>query len=277
MLAIVFPGQGSQQLGMGKDLFSKYSEITAEADSILGYSIEELCLQDPKEQLNHTQFTQPALYTVNYISYLDYIDNGGEKPEVLAGHSLGEYNALLAADVFSFKDGLKLVQERGRLMSQAKHGAMAAVLGMDAEDIRLTLQEFDLNEVDIANYNSPQQTVISGAKESMEKAIDILSTKAKRVVRLPVSGAFHSHLMNDASNEFEKFLENFKLKMPKTTVFSNLSATPYTEDTLHWNIYKQINHGVRWVESVQNMRHHGVTKFTEVGPQDVLTKLINKI
>jgi trans-AT polyketide synthase/acyltransferase/oxidoreductase domain-containing protein len=277
MLAIVFPGQGSQHLGMGKDLFSKYPHIVAEADKILGYSVEEICLIDEKNYLNLTQYTQPLLYVVNYLHYLNYIDNNGIKPEALAGHSLGEYNALLVSEVFSFQDGLKLVKERGRLMSLAKQGAMSAILGISAEEIRLILQDNNLSSVDIANYNSPQQTVISGDKDNIEKADEILKSKAKRVVRLPVSGAFHSHLMNNASQEFEKFIQKFTLHSPKISVFSNLNAQPYESKDLYWNIYNQINHGVRWVETIQNMRKYGVTNFIEVGPQDVLTKLIAKI
>src|SRR5436305_5494221 len=164
MTVFLFPGQGSQRIGMGNTLFDEFKAITARADEILGYSIKELCLQDPHQQLGQTQFTQPALYVVNALSYLKKMKEAGQAPAYVSGHSLGEYNALFAAGAFDFETGLQLVKKRGELMSQATGGGMAAVIGFTLEQVDQILKEYGLTSIDIANYNTPTQIVLAGLK-----------------------------------------------------------------------------------------------------------------
>ncbi|MES2307422.1 MAG: ACP S-malonyltransferase, partial [Verrucomicrobiota bacterium] len=221
----VFPGQGSQKVGMGKELFPLFPEEVSQANEILGYSIEQLCTEDPHQLLNRTDYTQPALYIVNALSYLQKVKETGIKPSLVAGHSLGEYNALLAAGVFDFATGLKLVQKRGALMAQAQGGGMAAVLGMPVEKIRELLQNPAHSGIDVANFNAPEQTVISGPAEAIQNAkADFDAAGAKRYVVLAVSGAFHSRYMKPSQEEFEKFLEGFTFKAPEIPVISNVHA-----------------------------------------------------
>ncbi len=175
----IFPGQGSQEKGMGKQLFEAYPELTKVADHILGYSIENLCLADSRQVLDHTEYTQPALYVVNALSYLHEREIRGLEPGFLAGHSLGEYSALFAAGVFDFETGLRLVQKRGALMAEAKGGGMAAVIGMDAPQTMKVLSDSGLDSIDIANINSPQQTVISGARADVERRRPFLSPQGR--------------------------------------------------------------------------------------------------
>ncbi|MGH7487375.1 MAG: acyltransferase domain-containing protein, partial [bacterium] len=170
MSTFIFPGQGSQHKGMGKDLFSRYPHIVDIADSVLGYSTRELCLDDPNNVLTETQFTQPALYVVNALTYFHTIGSKATRPDYVAGHSLGEYNALLAAEVIDFETGLRLVQKRGQLMAQVKGGGMAAVVGLSDAQIERVLAEAALTCIDIANRNSPSQFVISGRVEDIQKA-----------------------------------------------------------------------------------------------------------
>ena len=176
MKTYMFPGQGSQARGMGGSLFDEFPELTDKADKILGYSIKELCLEDPRKELKNTQFTQPALYVVNALSYYKRIQETGETPDYVAGHSLGEFNALLAAECFDFETGLKLVKKRGELMSQATDGAMAAILNANREQVETLLKENGFKNVDIANYNAPLQIVISGPTRSRRARTSSSST-----------------------------------------------------------------------------------------------------
>jgi malonyl CoA-acyl carrier protein transacylase len=278
MTTYVFPGQGSQTIGMGKDLFNRFPEFTSQANDILGYSITELCLEDSKQQLNLTQFTQPALFIVNVLSFFQKLHDTGKIPNYVLGHSLGEYNALFAAGVFDFATGIKLVQKRGELMSHAKEGAMAAVIGLNAEKIQAVLTENNLNDVYVANYNSVTQIVISGAKKSIDAAIPIFEkSDARMIIPLKVSGAFHSPLMEEAKNEFVLFLNEFSFSPPKIPVIANLSATPYQIDSLNITLANQITHPVKWTESIQYLLSQQESEFEEIGPGTVLTGLITKI
>lgn len=274
----VFPGQGSQKLGMGAELFSEFKDIVAEADSILGYSLEELCIEGPVEKLSQTQYTQPALFAVNALTYLKYLDENGAQASFTAGHSLGEYNALYAAGVFDFTTGLKLVQKRGEIMSKVEGGGMAAVLGMEPEKINSVLEDSGFSSIDVANYNSPKQTVLSGMKDDIVAAEEAFKNAgAKRYIVLPVSGAFHSRYMEAPQEEFENFASQFEFNTPAIPVISNLKAVPYESDDILKTLVGQISNSVRWVESVQYIRQQGGEDFIELGPGAVLTSLIRQI
>lgn len=182
MLAYVFPGQGAQFKGMGRDLFDEFSELIKKADHILGYSIKDLCLSDEKERLTDTKYTQPAIYTVSALQYLKGLKEGHTRPDAVAGHSLGEYTALFAAGVFNFETGLRLVAKRGELMSEASEGGMAAVIGLDEHHIKKILQKYEFGQIDIANYNTSSQIVIAGAAEEIKRAASFLKKKGRKLI-----------------------------------------------------------------------------------------------
>lgn len=277
MKVFAFPGQGSQKKGMGAELFDRFPEIIAKADSILGYGIRDLCLSDAENRLNQTQYTQPALYVVNALCHLDRTGRG-EAPDFVAGHSLGEYNALLAAGVFDFETGLRLVQKRGELMSRAQGGGMAAVIGLEPSRVEAALRESGLTGVSVANYNSPAQTVISGPAEQIARAQTFFEdAKARLFIRLKVSGAFHSPHMADAAHEFAGCLAGVQFSEPKIPVLSNAEARPYSLDRARELLAAQITRPVRWTETVGWLLARGVTEFQEVGPGTVLTGLIRNI
>lgn len=276
MKAYVFPGQGSQRKGMGEGLFDEFPDLIRQADEVLGYSIRELCLTDPEQKLNQTQFTQPALYTVNALSYLKRA-NAGAKPDFLAGHSLGEYNALHAAGVFSFEEGLKLVKRRGELMSQALPGAMAAVINCPEERLIAVLADAGLDTIDIANLNSPSQIIISGLKEDVAKAQGVIEKADANFIPLNTSGAFHSRYMRDSANEFRQTVSQCRFSIPQTPVIANVSGRPYDGELIVQNLVDQIASPVRWTDSVVYLLDQGVTAFEEMGVGDVLTKLIGQI
>ena len=274
----VFPGQGSQKKGMGEGLFEQFPDITASADKILGYSIQSLCLEDAQEQLNLTQFTQPALYTVNALTFLKIKETSNQTPDFVAGHSLGEYNALFAAGVYDFETGLKLVQKRGALMAKATGGGMAAVLGMDIEKIQEVISNHGDHGVSVANLNAPQQTVLTGSKEAIlgiQSAFE--SAGAKRYIPLNVSGAFHSPFMEPARKEFETLLQSFNYQSPSIPVISNVAAAPYPSDGIADLLAQQITSPVRWVETIHWLKQQPNPVFEEVGPGKVLRGLIRQI
>lgn len=277
MKACVFPGQGSQAIGMGEGLFERYPEITATADEILGYSVAELCLQDPKRQLHQTQYTQPALYVVNALTYRSRCDSGVPPPDFVAGHSLGEYNALLAAGVFDFATGLHLVKKRGELMSTASGGRMAAVLGCDVEKVREILQTNDLLGLEVANYNSPTQVVLSGTAEDIARAEDLFTGIGATYTPLNVSAAFHSRYMESFVRPLSEALEGVELHPPKIPVISNVSARPYEAGEVRENLERQMREPVQWLGTVRYLLGAGVDDYEEVGPGSVLTKLIKSI
>lgn len=277
MVAYLFPGQGSQQLGMGEDLFDDFKELTETADEILGYSIRALCLDEP-ERLNFTQFTQPALYVVNALSYYRLLAEGGRRPGYVAGHSLGEYNALLAAEAFDFATGLKLVKKRGELMGQAEGGGMAAVLGKTEKQVRDILDENGFDVIDIANLNAPAQIVISGLRGDIERARGAFKgDKTSRYAILQVSGAFHSRYMAAAQQEFAAHLDQFDLRTPAIPVVANVTARPYRPGEVKENLVAQIASAVKWSESVRYLMGAGEDDFLQVGPGHVLTRLVRTI
>ena len=274
----VFPGQGSQKAGMGGGLFKEFPQQTAAASAILGYAIEELCGPDPRQELNRTEFTQPALFVVNALSYLRKTHSTSAPPNFVAGHSLGEYNALFAAGVFDFNTGVRLVQKRGALMSRASGGAMAAVLGMTAPEVEKTLRDNGLEEIDIANLNAPQQVVISGPVDRVLAAGTMFERAGARMfIPLKVSGSFHSRYMAAAQEEFEKYLSGFAFAPPQIPVISNVHARPYESDEVRQNLAHQITRPVRWVETIEFLLRQPNPEFEEIGPGTVLAGLIRQI
>lgn len=277
MTTYVFPGQGSQTPGMGSDLFREFPEYLVKANAILGYDLADLCMNDPKQVLNITNYTQPALYVVNALSYLKKLKENPQAPDYLAGHSLGEYNALFAAEVFDFETGLRLVQKRGELMSEAEGGAMAAVIGLSAEDILAIIAQHELQAISIANYNSCKQIVISGAKSAIEKAQLIFEQASAMVIPLKVSGAFHSPLMQQAGEQFAAFLKHFDFSAPLIPVIANVNAKPYNQASVAGLLADQITHSVMWTQSIEYLITRGETVFEEIGPGKVLAGLIRRI
>lgn len=282
MKTYMFPGQGSQAKGMGGELFDHFADLTAKADAILGYSIKELCLQDPRDELGNTRFTQPALYTVNALTYLRKIEETGQMPDFLAGHSLGEFDALMAAGCFDFETGLKLVQKRGELMGQVSGGGMAAVLNASKQEIEEILEKNGLDEVSLANYNSPSQIVISGSAEQIARAQPLFKQGKVRFYPLNTSGAFHSRFMQSAMERFREYLKDVTFAEQKIPVISNVTARPYENTAILDTLSRQIANTVQWSESVQYLlalaRSRGETMtFEEFGPGDVLTRLVDTI
>lgn len=285
-LAYVFPGQGSQSPGMGQELFETSPAARAvfqEADDFLGYSLSKLCFEGPDDRLRQTVHAQPALLTTSVATLAALAEAHGERslPQArfVAGHSVGEYAALVASGTVSFQDALRLVQERGRLMhhaGQVQEGSMAAVLGLDLTSIEQLCQQ---TGAEIANINCEGQVVISGSKQALVAAIDLArALGAKRAIPLVVSGAFHSSLMRPAVPGMAAALGNTSFADPRVPVISNLTAEPlYQAKAFHQELIDQICSCVHWSESVDYMAKNGVNTFVEIGPGKVLTGLIKRI
>ena len=279
MKTCLFPGQGSQAKGMGRHLFDRFPDLTAQADQVLGYSIRELCVDDPRQQLNQTLYTQPAIFVVSALAWYAHLASHG-KPDFVAGHSLGEFNALLAAESFGFETGLRLVGKRAELMSSAADGAMAAVLNLDVGSIETILRDHGLDRIDIANLNAPSQTVISGAREQVARALPLLETGKGRCIPLNTSGAFHSRLMEPARQQFEAFLASFDFHAPAIPVIANVTAQPYLPipGAVAANLARQITGTVRWHESMAYLlAQDSGQQMVELGHGEVLTNLLKKI
>lgn len=276
MRTVLFPGQGAQFKGMGKELFPLYPQLTKVASEVLGYPVDKLCLEDPGNQLRYTQYTQPALYVVNAFAYMKKKREGAAdaKADYFAGHSLGEYNALLAAEVFDFESGLRLVQKRGELMGKASGGSMAAVIGNPGR-IRQVLDENGLQEIDLANYNTPSQTVISGKAEAVARAERAFRNVNMRCVMLNVTAPFHSRYMQPAQREFGEFMRQFRFFPPKTPVISNVTAQPH-DGKIPESLMSQITSPVRWSDSIRYLLSQGDMQFTEIG-SSILTNMVNEI
>jgi trans-AT polyketide synthase/acyltransferase/oxidoreductase domain-containing protein len=277
--ACLFPGQGSQSKGMGAALFDRYQDWTAAANRILGYSIRELCVDDPRGELGLTQFTQPALFVVNAMTYRARLDDGAAPPAYVAGHSLGEYNALLAAGVFDFATGLTMVKRRGALMGQVSGGGMAAVIGMEPEKIEDVLAASDEGRrLDVANFNSFEQTVIAGPVADIAAVKPQFEAAGVRAfIPLKVSAPFHSRYMREPQAEFSAFLEGFTFGAPSVPVVANATAAPYAPDHVRETLARQIGSAVRWLDSMRFLLDAGVTEFEECGPGSVLAKLMVQI
>lgn len=272
-----FPGQGSQYRTMGYDLFEQYPELVTQANQVLGYDIAELCVTDPQRVLNQTQYTQPALYTVNALAYMELKARGVVAADFLAGHSLGEYSALLAAGAFDFITGLRLVQKRGQLMSQATKGAMAALLEINLVEVERILADSGFQHVDIANINSRKQCIISGVYDEVLALESRFLDAGARFVQLNVSAAFHSRCMADIEREFADFLTQFIFHPLSVPVLSNVTARGYPSTGYQTLLTRQISSTVRWYESISWLLVQGYGDFMEVGPGDVLTRLHQRI
>ncbi|MEO3762704.1 ACP S-malonyltransferase [Streptomyces sp. B5E4] len=274
MFALAFPGQGSQHKGMGAQLFGRFPEEVARADEILGYSIEELCRDDVDGRLQNTEYTQPALFVVNALSHLAHRADGGAEPDYLAGHSLGEYNALHAAGAFDFATGLRLVAKRGELMSRVVDGGMAAVVGLTAEQVAELLGRPGLESLSIANYNNPTQIVVAGPREDVAGARPVFEEAGAGLFTvLRVSGAFHSPYMSAIQGEFAGFLNGFTLARPGVPVISNVTALPY-EDDVAAALVRQLDHPVRWTDTVRYLIAQGVADIKPIGPGRAMRGLI---
>jgi trans-AT polyketide synthase/acyltransferase/oxidoreductase domain-containing protein len=278
MPVFVFPGQGSQLPGMGKDLFDEFPDLVRQADQALGYSIREVCTEPGGPRLSRTHYAQPAIYTVNILAYLRFQREAALTPSYLLGHSLGEYCALFAAGAFDFVTGLRLVARRGELMGEADGGAMAAVVGLAAEQVERATAEWDGGGIWVANLNAPDQVVVSGHADQVQAARDhFLAAGATRYVLLPVSGAFHSPLMQAARERFEPVLAAAAIGVPRIPVVANLSGRPHTPDGLRASLAAQICGTVRWSDSIRLLLDRGETRFIETGGRRVLTPMIGKI
>lgn len=277
MLTYMFPGQGSQFLGMGEELLNDFKTLGNRAGDILGYDIRELCIKDPNKQLNNTQYTQPAIFVVSALAYLKHFETTSKKSDFLAGHSLGEYAALFAAGVFDFETGVKLVKKRGELMSQSKSGGMAAVMGASNDRIQSLLRDHHFDRIEVANFNSPVQTVLSGDTSQITKAADVFENAGVRYIPLPVSAAFHSSYMTSARDEFSNFLQGFRFKPCKIPVISNVTAKAYVVGQESKLLTEQITSSVRWTDTVAFLEAQGDMQFLELGPGQVLTGLLAAI
>ena len=283
-LAFLFPGQGSQEVGMGRDLYDAYPaarDLYDRADATLGRGISKLCFEGPAADLNQTENSQPAIFLTSIACLTVALDQGvvDPSPRFAAGHSLGEYTALAAAGSLSFEDGLRLVETRGRLTqaaADATPGSMAAILGLDEA---ATLAVCNEAGAELCNINSPGQLVIGGLKDAVAKACELaLAAGAKRAIPLEVSGAFHTSLMQPAVAEFRAALDATPVTPPRIPVVANDSAQPMSEpDRIREELAFQLTHPVRWVQCVEYMSAQGVDTYIEFGSGKVLTGLIKRI
>ncbi|MGD1043990.1 MAG: ACP S-malonyltransferase [Bacteroidota bacterium] len=281
--AFIFPGQGSQYAGMGKDLYEGSTAaklLFDKADEILGFSISKICFDGPEEELKQTKNTQPAIF-LHSIVLFHLINN--KQFEMTAGHSLGEYSALVAAGALTFEDGLKLVRLRGELMQRAgvEHpGMMAAIIGLDSKIVsELCVEASADGIVQAANFNSPGQIVVSGSSGGVRKVMELAKTRSAKIVKeLPVSGAFHSPLMESAQAELKTALDKTKIHDVAVPVYANVTARPMrSADEIRDLLIRQLISPVRWEESVAGMIADGAATFVEIGPGKVLQGLVKRI
>lgn len=285
-IAYIFPGQGSQHPGMGKDLAEKFAaarQVFEEADDTLGFSLSELCFNGPAEQLQLTENTQPAILTVSVAALRAMQSEGFPRPEFVAGHSLGEYSALVAGGALPLRDAIKTVRARGRYMQEAVPlgaGAMAAILGADLQAVNAGCEQASEGEVcSAANINSPNQVVIAGAAGAIDRAIHILKERgARRAMKLNVSAPFHCAMMKPAQERLAADLATIEFSDSEMPVVTNVDARAVTvADELRDSLVRQVSQPVRWLESVEFLISQGVKSFIEIGPGKVLSGLVRQI
>ncbi|OGP90830.1 MAG: [acyl-carrier-protein] S-malonyltransferase [Deltaproteobacteria bacterium RBG_16_47_11] len=284
-IAFLFPGQGSQTVGMGREFYENFSlarQVFEEADDVLRFSISKLCFQGPEEVLKLTENTQPAILTVSIASLRVLQNEKGVTPELTAGHSLGEYSALVTSGALAFSDAVQIVRLRGRFMQEAVpagEGAMAAILGMEREEVEKLCAEVAGDEVVTpANYNGPGQIVISGHAKAVERAIEAAKKKGKKAVSLPVSAPFHSPLMKGAGDRLGKELERIPIGDLKIPVVTNVEAEiNIVKEKVKPLLITQVSSPVRWEESMKRMVREGIERVIEIGPGKVLSGLMKRI
>lgn len=285
MQAFVFPGQGSQYPGMGKDLADKFDEarqVFEAADEALGFPLSQLCFEGPEEELRLTEQTQPAMLTVS-IALFRILESQNDLPDFVAGHSVGEYAALVAAGGLDFQDAVRLVRQRGRFMQEAVpvgDGAMAAILGLNLSDVRDICREAALDDiVSPANINSADQIVISGHRQAVERAIELAKTRgARKALPLPVSAPFHCELMKPAEERLSRVIEKISFQDLRVPLINNVAARQVNQaSAARAGLIQQVSSPVLWSDSIERLVELGVSNFVEVGPGKVLRGLIRRI
>lgn len=284
MKAFLFPGQGSQYVGMSQKIpdVPFKNDLFDIASKIIGFDMYEICEKGPQEKLSSTEITQPALFTISAI-YDMLLKQKGIVPDIVAGHSLGEYSALFSAGIVDFEQGFMLVKKRGELMKYASlelPGGMLAVVGLSLSQVDEVINiAKDKGIIVVANYNTPEQFVLSGTKEALDYARDVAKEKGAKLVRsLDVSAAFHSPLMEPIVQEMSDFIDSMNFSLPKLPIVQNVTAQiPKTIDEIKENLKKQMKEPVKWLDSVYEMKKYGVNEYYEVGPKNVLKGLVEKI
>lgn len=284
--AFIFPGQGSQAIGMMSELAHAYNLVAdtfSEASEVLGFDLWALCQEGPIERLSQTEHTQPALLTAGVAAWRVWQEQGGVRPDIMAGHSLGEYTALVAAEAFSFADGVALVRDRGRYMQEAVpagEGGMAAVIGLEDDQVRDVCTNAAQGEVlQAVNFNAPGQVVIAGSAVAIERALlQMKEAGAKRALSLPVSIPAHSALMTPAAERLAQRISEIEINLPIIPVLHNCNVEEaQSAEQVAANLVTQLDSPVRWVESIQRMHNHGIEQFIESGPGRILGGMVKRI